>query len=255
MAVGRGKQVKRGNRRCLISFELIALVGVFVCAPLEASAALVWSETFDELDSEVWTTLLSCKLEDGALRGFYGDHISAVRAYHPSNISVGTWKFDLTEFDEFNGELDDCKVYFISPGLPTSSEYYAFSLTHAASAEGMAYSFSLEKYTYDAPHVALDTCVGETRPEMYGVLHHFAITRTSDGHMSVYMNSTLILDAIDTDLNSTEYFGFYTWDDWAFDNVAVYETIEMGGDYTPMLIGVASVAAVAIIALVFWRRK
>ncbi len=247
--------MKRANRRYCITFGLVALLGFLLCTPLEVAATLVWSETFDELDHEVWTTLLSCRLEDGALRGVDGDHISAVRAYRPSNISVGTWKFDLTECNEFDEELDICKIFFMSSGLPTVSDYYAFSIVHAGGEEGARYSYTLEKFTNSLPKVILDTQISEARPTFIGVLQHFAITRSNDGQMSVYLNSSLILQAANTDLNSTEYFGFYTWDDWAFDNVMVYDTIEIGGDYAPMIIGVASVAVIAVVALVFWRRR
>jgi hypothetical protein len=238
-----------------ISMLLLALLGFLMFTSIQSSAALVWSESFDELNSEVWTTLLSCRLEDGALRGVDGDHISAVRAYRPSNISVGTWKFELTECNDFDEELDICRIYFMSSGNPTYSDYYAFNIVHAGGEEGERYSYSLEKYTEGIPRIILDVHIGETRPTNVGVLQQIAITRTADGQMAVYLNSSLILHAVDTDITSTEYFGLYTWDDWAFDNVYAYDTIEIGGDITPIVVGAAAVITIAVAAVVLSRRK
>jgi hypothetical protein len=238
-----------------LSVTLLTLLCFLAFTPIQSSATLVWSETFDELNHETWTTLLACRLEDGALRGVDGDHISAVRAYHPSNVSVGTWKFDLTECNSFDEELDVCKIFFMSPEKPDYSDYYAFSLAHYGGPEGMKYSYTLEKYTEGIPKIILDTHIGETRPTWVGVLQHFAITRLIDGQMSVYLNSSLILHVVDTDINSTEYFGFYTWDDWAFDNVSIYDTIEIGGDLTPFLIGSFVLIPIIIAAFVLVRRR
>ncbi len=247
--------MKRVSNRQSLSIVLLALLCFLTFAPIQSSAALAWSETFEELNPDVWTTLLACRLEDGALRGVDGDHISAVRAYRPSNISVGTWKFDLTEFHDFGEELDICKIYFIKPEESDYSSYYSLSLVHAGGEEGERYSYTLEKYVEGIPKVILDTYIGEARPTMIGVLQQFAITRTVNGQMAVFLNSSLILSAVDNDITSTEYFGFYTWDDWAFDNVYVYDTIEIGGDVTPLLIGAAAMASIVVAGIVLIRRR
>ncbi len=247
--------MKRVRNRHFLSIALLALLCFLTFAPIQSSAALVWSETFDELNPDVWTTLLACRLEDGALRGVNGDHISAVRAYRPSNVSVGTWKFDLTEVHVWGEELDICKIYFIKPEESDYSSYYALSLVHAGGEEGERYSYTLEKYVEGIPRVILDSHIGEARPTNVGVLQHFAITRSADGQMAVYLNSSLILNAVDNDITTSEYFGFYTWDDWAFDNVFVYDTIEIGGDVAPLVIGVASAAVIVIAVIGIIRRR
>ncbi|MFW9961272.1 MAG: hypothetical protein ACFFDV_09650 [Candidatus Thorarchaeota archaeon] len=247
--------MRKVTNRKSTTLILLALLCFLAFTPLQSSAALVWSETFDELNPEVWTTLLACRLEDGALRGVDGDHISAVRAYRPSNVSVGTWKFDLTEFHNFGEELDICKIYFIKPEESDYSSYYSLSLVHAGGEEGERYSYTLEKYIEGIPKVILDTHIGQAKPTMIGVLQQFAITRSADGQMAVYLNSSLILHAVDTDISTSEYFGFYTWDDWAFDNVYVYDTIEIGGNAIPLVIGVASVAVIVIAVIGIIRKR
>jgi hypothetical protein len=246
------------RRRHYLGFLSLMLLCLIAYTPLQGSAGLVWSETFDELNPEVWTTLLSCKVEDGALRGIQSEaphHISAVRASRVSNTSVGTWKFELTDMRTWDEELDVCKVFFMSPGDPTYDDYYALSINHAGGQEGERYVYTIEKYLVGSPFVILASHVGETRTSTVGLLHRFAITRTANGRMSVYLNSSLILSVVDTDITETTIFGYYTWDDWAFDNVYVYDSIELGGQLTVLFIGMVVLGIVAIIAVVIVRRR
>ena len=245
-------------RRSYQGLLLLMLLCLIAYTPLQGSAGLVWSETFDELNPEVWTTLTSCKIEDGVLRGIHSmapHHIPAVRASRVSNISVGTWKFELTDMRTWDEELDICKVFFMSPGDPLSDEYYALSISHVGGQEGERYQYTIEKYLVGSPFVIIASELGETRTTTVGLLQCLAITRTAEGLMSVYLNSSLILRVVDKDINETTIFGFYTWDDWAFDNVYVYDSLEVGGQTPALFIGVAVLGIVAITAVVIVRRR
>ena len=137
-----------------------------------------------------------------------GDHISAVRAYYRSNVTVGTWKFDLVEIGGWGEELDTMKIYFMSPEKPDYSVSYALNLVQASGVGGDRYFYTLEKW-YDDTKIKLENHLGDPQPTVAGMLHHFTITRQSSGLISVYLNSTLILQATDTDITTTEYFGLY----------------------------------------------
>lgn len=241
------------NNRFLVGIGVLTLICVLSFSPTQVSGALIWSETFDELDPVLWENY-SCQIIDGILRGVQGDHVSAVRAYYRSNVSVGTWKFDLVEIGEWGEELDIMKIYFMSPEKPDYSDYYALSLVQASSTAGDSYSYTLEKW-YDVTKTNLANYIGDSKPTVKGLLHHFSITRQSTGLISIYLNSSLILQATDTDIITTEYFGFYTWDDWAFDNVSVYNTIEIGGDLPVIAIAAVVGIPIAIIAIILIRRR
>ena len=74
----------------------------------------------------------------------------------------------------------------------------------------------------------------------------------SIGLISVKLNGTQILQAIDTDITTTQYFGFYTRIDWALDNIAVYDS---NGEL-PIGLMIAGVGIPAVvIALVLIKRR
>ena len=144
------------------------------------------------------------------------------------------------------------KIYFMSPEKPDYSVSYALTLVQASSAGGDRYSYTLEKW-YDSFKTNLDNHLGDSQSTVKNMLHHFTITRQSSGLISVYLNSTLIFQATDTDITTTEYFGFFTWDDWAFDNVSVYDTIEIGGDLPLIAIGAVVGVPITLIAIFLIR--
>ena len=225
--------------------------------PEPVVATLIWSETFDQLNEDNWH-YVECQIIDGALRGVQQPPVtqndrSAMRAYRDSNVTVGTWKFDITEIGGWDEELDIMKVYIISDGWPELSNYYALDLVHASNVNGIRYSYSIERW-YDSRRKIIDNYLGETQPSVDGMLQHFSVTRTANGLLSVYLNSSLILQATDTSINNSSYFGFYTWDDWAFDNVYVYDTVSSNMTLPLLLVGITSVAIVATV-IHFLRKR
>ncbi|TFH08946.1 MAG: hypothetical protein E4H14_05410 [Candidatus Thorarchaeota archaeon] len=238
------------KNRSFLGFGLLTLVCILSFIPANVSGALVWSEYFNELDFDTWT-MQSCQLIDNELHGINGDHISAVMAYRESTISTGTWKFDLTEIGEWGEELDICKIFFMSPlelEVP-NWEYYALSIVHASGSGGERLSYTIEKYVNNLPKILIATHLGEWQGTTKGTHHHFAITRVDSGLMTVFLNGTQIMQVTDTELTTTGWFGFYTWDDWSLDNVEVYNTIEIGGTLPLVTIGVVGAAVIGIIVV------
>ena len=246
--------MKRGNNALYLGIVIAILI--IASTPQLSSAALVWSEDFVELGPE-WTTA-NCEIVDECLHGITEGSISA---YCSSNISVGTWMLELKEIGdwvtvELGGTWSDyTRVYFLSPDVPTYPEsYMALSFKHASNAEGSYFIYRIEKY-FDSVVTFLDQYSGPPEETTIGILHQFAITRTSDGLMSVYLNGTQILQAVDTDITTTEYFGFYTRIDWALDNIEVFDSIEIGGGLPLVLVAAGVGVAVAVIAVVLLIRR
>jgi hypothetical protein len=246
------------NNQCLVGIALLTLICLFSFSPVQVSGALVWSEYFNELDYGTWT-MESCQLINNELHGINGDHVSAVMAYRESTIAIGTWKFDLREVGEWGEELDICKIYFMSPLEieATDWEYYALSIVHSSGSGGVRLSYRIEKYVNNLPKVLIATYLGEYTESTKETLHHFAITRIANGQMTVYLNGTQVMQGTDTDLTTTNWFGFYTWDDWSLDNIEVYDTIEIGGTQSLVTIGVVGAAAIVlvVIAVYFWKLR
>ena len=244
----------------LVLVGLLSITGLVLASSLTktASSAIVWTETFDELNYDLWTTR-SCTVEDGTLRGVPPPpppyHISAAIAYRESTVSVGTWKFDFLEKAEWSEELDIGRVYFMSTELETANwTYYCLSITHGGGVDGVRLVYALEKYIYPNPKIVMASFLGEPDPiSTTGTQHHFMITRTSGGTISVYLNSSLIMQTTDSSYDSSEYFGYYAWHDWALDNITVYNTIETGLG-TMEIVAIGGIAVVIIGLVVFARR-
>ena len=250
--------MKRDSFLLLVGF--LSVTGLVFAASLtqSASAAIVWTENFDELNYDVWTTQ-SCTVEDGSLRGVPPPpppyHISAAIAYRESTVSVGTWKFDFLEKAEWSEELDIGRVYFMSTELEAVNwTYYCISITHGGGVDGVRLVYALEKYIYPNPKIVMDSHLGEPDPiSTTGTQHHFMITRTAGGTISVYLNSSMIMQTTDASYDSSEYFGYYAWHDWALDNITVYNTIETGLGTIEM--AVIGGAALVVIGLVIFARR
>lgn len=220
--------------------------------PQLCSAALVWSESFEDLND--WCTAY-CKLEDGRLRGEEGFGISL---YRSSTVSAGTWKIELELIEDWvtGGIYDRTRVYFMSPEpLNITTSFLSLTLRPASTTDGTYFSYTIEK-SLNAIHTQLDTYDGEVKATTIGILHRFAITRTTEGLITVYLNDTQILQAADTDITTTQYFGFWTLDDWAVDNIEVFDSIEVGGGLPWLLIAAGvGVPIILIAAALLIRRK
>ncbi len=246
----------REKRSFFLGTGLLALIFVLAIIPTPVSAALVWSEYFEELDFDTWTAQ-SCQLIDNELHGINGDHISAVHAYRESTVAVGTWKFDLREVGGWGEELDTCRVTFLSPLEPEVPdwEYIALSIVHGSNTQGVRLIYRIEKYMNNQPKIILGTHLGEIVDNTAGTLNHFGITRTAGGLITVYLNNTQIIQVTDTDITETNWFDYYTWDDWAFDNIEVYDTIEIGQPLTLLSIGLVGGGAIAIVVIAVYFMK
>jgi hypothetical protein len=120
--------------------------------------------------------------------------------------------------------------------------------------DGVRLIYALEKYIYPNPKIVMASYQGEPDPiSTTGTQHHFMITRTAGGTISVYLNATLIMQKTDASYDASEYFGYYAWHDWALDNITVYNTVETG--LGTMEIVVIGGAAVGIIVLVVFARR
>ncbi|MFX0211205.1 MAG: hypothetical protein ACFFDT_34815, partial [Candidatus Hodarchaeota archaeon] len=50
---------------------------------------------------------------------------------------------------------------------------------------------------------------------------HITITRTQEGHFNIFVNGSLVIEAMDNELTESKYFGFDTPGTHSFDNITV----------------------------------
>ena len=248
-------------RTITVGLGMIVLLCVLTYAPFHSGAALVWSDDFNDLNIDDWFQV-SCTAEDGSLRGYVELDIDPPTpiAYHPSTVATGTWKFDLTEIGEWGEELDLIHIYFIQTDIQwDNSSYYALVISHGwvntEGTIGKTFVMELAKQYQDGIEYTLATYTTEPRFTQVGVLYQFAITRTTSGEMSVYVNGTHAMSAVDNDLTFSEHFGFYSWRDYSLDNIEVYNSIEIGGLPVQLIALGVAIPIVIIAALVFLKRK
>ena len=73
--------------------------------------------------------------------------------------------------------------------------------------------------------------------------------------MSVYINGTLGMSASDNDLTDSEQFGYYSWRDYALDNLEVYDSIEVGNLPVQLIALGLAVPVVIVAALIILKKR
>ncbi|MHA1907817.1 MAG: hypothetical protein ACW98Y_11025 [Candidatus Thorarchaeota archaeon] len=86
--------------------------------------------------------------------------------------------------------------------------------------------------------------------------HHFDVTRDTTGLLSVDLNGSRIMQAEDTDIDTSEMFWLWFSNGGMIDNIEVVTTTPDGqGNMTTLLIIAGSGIAVVVIVLVVWKTR
>ncbi|MHA2095462.1 MAG: COG1470 family protein, partial [Candidatus Hodarchaeales archaeon] len=218
----------------LMIITTFSLAGV-VSTPL----TVVWSDDFSDGNLDGWTiqggdyTVANEMLQaaGGISYNFWGDFN---RITHPSSIAYGTWSFDIELNTTTIISTEYCSVYFAmktllwgQDGIYTEHGYY---LTISPDLSEFMHTFSPGfQLVYQHPEVT-EKPLGD-----YGGLHilpnglptvfHIDITRDTDGHFNLFMNGTLIVEAMDNTETTSTVFGFQSEDGYALDNITIDDSI------------------------------
>ncbi|MHA2213967.1 MAG: hypothetical protein ACW992_12470 [Candidatus Thorarchaeota archaeon] len=185
-------------------------------AAWNAPAAVVWSDDFTDGNMDGWTTWAyfggdaNFSVDDGIVYS-QGDTINI--ASHPSDVVHGTWSFDIL--------IGGHQVSVVTLMTPTGGNGYDLVFA-VESHQGIgSSSIQLQK---DYPSVLLGYV--EMDPSGW---HHIIATRDSTGYMCIYADGTLIIEAVDNSVTSSDEFGFAFEEsaECAFDNVSVSDSIDM----------------------------
>jgi hypothetical protein len=214
---------------CLFSFQL-------------SNAEVVWSEDFDDGDYNGWSTTQGAfAVEEGYLRSTVdmieeaGFELMSI-AYYPSTVAFGTWSFDFMIESETKGH-PDILVEFVS--LTKNRWSYSF-------ANGQCIGFTIGPMSQKDPEQDRAFFEIFKNVDRHSVTwleflefpipernewHHVDITRDKDGHISVFLNGELKLEATNKDYSESRYFG--VWLEYSskgqtiIDNIVVSDTVDI----------------------------
>jgi len=231
-------------------------------SPLACRGAVVWSDDFNTgFISDDWTIC-----DNSTIVGGGGSNWSAANDYlqleqedwgiisHPSNVAYGTWSFDfkadetqvrggaLAGFSFISGNLYDW------PTLGYSNIYY-LSFDAISTDEGFEMRLRLAKRISGAQS---DIEYSEDLVPITG-WHHIDVTRTTAGLFSVYHNGSLVVQAADTDLDTSVMFWLLFRYGSMTDNILVDDTPPIDS-LVIVIIGASAVVIIAVV-LIFLKRR
>ncbi|MGD9381835.1 MAG: hypothetical protein PVI03_05265, partial [Candidatus Thorarchaeota archaeon] len=95
---------------------------------------------------------------------------------------------------------------------------------------------------------------GLERTDLKGVLQHIRVTRSADGHMIAYVNGTLMVEATDTEITSSESFRIIICYDYAIDNIVVDDAPPLAVPLELLAVGGGIAVIIAVMVIVGKRR-
>ncbi|MHA1944537.1 MAG: hypothetical protein ACXAC6_09260 [Candidatus Hodarchaeales archaeon] len=227
------------------TLSAIILVFLVISTINPVSAAIVWEETFENLDDwqlfgytlvdGIYTTSIDTPLSlvDGALTGkYYPGWGQNLWANHNSSVAYGTWKFD---WHIPSGQDTYTAVIFIYNEINHYNDFEGVNQTdYVRDLTG----FQLALINFGTPQIFLNAFWGDMDPSTEELrnksfssnldgLHHITITRTPQGFFQVFDNETLLFTYSDNTITTSEIFSFLGGiGSPRIDNISVSNSVE-----------------------------
>ncbi len=216
-------------------------------------------DDFNDGNYDGWN-VTACSVVDGTLRA------TGAPAYasHNSDVAAGTWSFDMehlpwSESTRPSGQLGlymfNSIFYFMGNAIedfPRSS--YCLVAGYSVTDDDWEPVYSIRKSLGVGGDIGAWPLLGSWDGQELG-WQHFDITRTAEGRISVFHNGTLVVQVVDTDINSSEYFIFLSYDDRALDNVVVSDTIDHHSGLPLYLLALGVGATSVFLSIPLWMKK
>ncbi|MHA2302738.1 MAG: hypothetical protein ACXACD_17465 [Candidatus Thorarchaeota archaeon] len=243
----------------LIAGLTMSVLCISVCTTT-ANATVIWEDDFDDENLDGWTIFgwesmdSPVKIEgnfsaaSGMLTAL-DDDLNVAR--HDSNVTVGTWSFDMFVPDDDYGFI---RVEFMSNGASLGAHGNMSWIAVSAWFYGTAPLFYL-LYGLGSSKTLLKTI---NRP-LQG-WHHIEASRNDDGRFLVYFNGTLEANVTSTLVTSSTYLQVLCNNvtGAAIDNLVVEvetPTPSLPPDIITYVIVGGVAAVVIVVAIVFLRRR
>ncbi|MGY5859710.1 MAG: hypothetical protein RTU63_10095 [Candidatus Thorarchaeota archaeon] len=189
-------------------FVVCIIVMVFggLIFPIQiATASTIWEDNFEDQDLHNWEVTRGVfSAEQKTLWAYGTEAATSNRAYHESNVTVGSFSFDILLKQNWIWRFHPPAIRF----MVDSRDDIVWN------------GYVLDFYTLnrvDGPILAVYLRV---RADTWDYLSHFEydrpahgwqsvnIVRTSSGRLSVYLNETMIIDTTDNRITNSSYFVF-----------------------------------------------
>jgi hypothetical protein len=232
----------------------------------------VWSDDFDDGNYDGWTICENPEVNPpsnwtAADNCLQIDQEDSGSIGHPSSEAYGTWSFDIKADENVVESGSGASIAIISNDINNltsvveSEDWECYWLGFRAfvtSEGGRAFSFRLNTWI-GGDWDTIDS--SETRVSI-GDWHHIDVIRNSTGSFSVYLNGSLVMEGVHTELTTSELF-VVSLNSWVMiDNVVVNNepippptpTTPTPVDWLPIGIGVAAVVIVVVLVIFLKRR-
>jgi hypothetical protein len=212
---------------------ILGLICSAALGPVPCSAAEVWSDNFNDRNIDDWSISdYNGGSQWTAVGGVLKVNQTIIGAiYHDSTEVVGTWSFDIrTCSNPSPSRANDIAVFFMStePTFYVGENPmigYAFQQSPASIEGEMKHVFSIRKKTAEMDSISralvLKSYVGDSADSRW---YHVDVTRSENGQMTAFLNGTRILQAHDTDFDTSECVVCVGTMHQCFDNILVDDT-------------------------------
>ncbi len=174
----------------------------------QASAAIVWSDNFDDGNYDGWT------VEDGAYSVTDGALTSEATTdpydiiWYPSTTVVGTWNFSFMY--DFDASQAVYLIMFMSVNQTISINYQAGYGIEIS--DDVAVDPSIRLIKQDGHWLGISTLVMPlVFEDLQDTWTDFAVSRNSTGGLNVWINGTHTWEVVDSDHDTSEMFVYYTY--------------------------------------------
>ncbi len=189
---------------------------------LQASPSIateIWSDDFEDGNYDGWTIIDGNYSATTGLLIAAGEKTDHHRLKHDSNIAYGTWSFDvyINQTGLISGE--HMYVYFCTEAFGNLGEEKGYYLTLIPDSSWMVTPSSLilgSREGFPSKVLGVWGYTGKLPEYLY-----IDITRDLNGHFNVYVDGTLIIEAMDTEYTVGNYFGFDSQGGHGLDNITV----------------------------------
>jgi hypothetical protein len=242
---------------------LIAALVMLLILTTHVTAVVQWSDDFNDANYDDWVVIDGeWSAENNSLQVSGGTPVGCDLCvfpgtiYHESSVTTGTWSFDL-EYDlTMTDEAAVPKFFFMSTD-PSAWEGYCIEVQPVISGDKLIASFRLLRATSTPGIVGVQYTILGSFDVDEGTQgsSHIAVTRTVDGRITVWIDSSQAIQATDTaiDAESCDYFVVFTNLGWTFDNIVVDDAVTVG--QFPLIVGAASAIVIVVVIVLLIKRR
>jgi len=212
------------------SLGILALLSISIFSNLNVcQAEVVWSDDFNDGDFEEWSVSSGIwPVINGTLQGQTITEGSYCIINKTSTIAYGTWSFDVKLQNEKNLYLS-----FIDYNSTFATFGYYYELQIRPRTSSVRFNFYKVEGLYNTRKTFIDYTIYE---ELHSTWHHIDITRELDGKFSFYLDTILIFEVVNNNINTSDSFIFTSNQNGAYiDNIVVSDTVDIKPP-TPLVI-------------------